>query len=64
MQSCASDCGCSPDRRNAISDEAFRPGDVLTARNGTTVEIGNTTDAEGRLILADALSRPMRKARN
>jgi leucyl aminopeptidase len=40
---------------NAISDEAFRPGDVLTARNGTTVEIGNT-DAEGRLILADALS--------
>jgi leucyl aminopeptidase len=40
---------------NAISDEAFRPGDVLTARNGTTVEIGNT-DAEGRLILGDALS--------
>jgi leucyl aminopeptidase len=40
---------------NAISDESFRPGDVLTARNGTTVEIGNT-DAEGRLILADALS--------
>jgi leucyl aminopeptidase len=40
---------------NAISDEAFRPGDVLTARNGTTVEIGNT-DAEGRLILGDALA--------
>jgi leucyl aminopeptidase len=40
---------------NAISDESFRPGDVITARNGTTVEIGNT-DAEGRLILADALS--------
>jgi leucyl aminopeptidase len=40
---------------NAISDEAFRPGDVLAARNGTTVEIGNT-DAEGRLILADALA--------
>jgi len=40
---------------NAISASAFRPGDVLTARNGTTVEIGNT-DAEGRLILADALS--------
>ena len=40
---------------NAISDESFRPGDVLTARNGTTVEIGNT-DAEGRLILADAMA--------
>jgi leucyl aminopeptidase len=40
---------------NAISDESFRPGDVLTARDGTTVEIGNT-DAEGRLILADALA--------
>jgi leucyl aminopeptidase len=39
---------------NAISASSFRPGDVLTARNGTTVEIGNT-DAEGRLILADAL---------
>src|SRR5688572_32532718 len=39
---------------NSIYGEAFRPGDVLTARNGTTVEIGNT-DAEGRLILADAL---------
>ena len=40
---------------NAISASAFRPGDVLRARDGTTVEIGNT-DAEGRLILADALS--------
>lgn len=40
---------------NAISASAFRPGDILHARNGTTVEIGNT-DAEGRLILADALS--------
>lgn len=40
---------------NAISGPAFRPGDVLRARNGVTVEIGNT-DAEGRLILADALS--------
>ncbi len=40
---------------NAISASAFRPGDVLRARNGTTVEIGNT-DAEGRLILGDALS--------
>jgi leucyl aminopeptidase len=40
---------------NSIAGNAFRPGDVLTARDGTTVEIGNT-DAEGRLILADALS--------
>ncbi len=40
---------------NAISAPAFRPGDVLRARNGMTVEIGNT-DAEGRLILADALA--------
>jgi len=40
---------------NAISAPSFRPGDILHARNGTTVEIGNT-DAEGRLILADALS--------
>ena len=40
---------------NAISGPAFRPGDVLRARNGTTVEIGNT-DAEGRLILGDALA--------
>ena len=40
---------------NAISASSFRPGDILRARNGTTVEIGNT-DAEGRLILADALA--------
>jgi leucyl aminopeptidase len=40
---------------NAISASSFRPGDVLRARNGTTVEIGNT-DAEGRLILGDALA--------
>ncbi|WP_193335399.1 leucyl aminopeptidase family protein [Devosia beringensis] len=40
---------------NAISSESFRPGDVLTSRKGLTVEIGNT-DAEGRLILADALA--------
>ena len=39
---------------NSISGDAFRPGDVLTARNGKTTEIGNT-DAEGRLVLADAL---------
>jgi leucyl aminopeptidase len=40
---------------NAISANAFRPGDVIKSRKGLTVEIGNT-DAEGRLILADALS--------
>lgn len=40
---------------NAISATAFRPGDVLPARAGMSVEIGNT-DAEGRLILADALA--------
>jgi leucyl aminopeptidase len=41
---------------NAIGPMAMRPGDVLTAGDGTTVEIGNT-DAEGRLILADAIVR-------
>jgi leucyl aminopeptidase len=45
-----------PAVENAVSGNAFRPGDVLRARSGTTVEIDNT-DAEGRLILADALTR-------
>jgi len=40
---------------NAIAGASFRPGDVLPSRKGITVEIGNT-DAEGRLILADALA--------
>ena len=40
---------------NSISANAFRPGDVLPSRDGMNVEIGNT-DAEGRLILADALT--------
>jgi leucyl aminopeptidase len=44
-----------PAVENAISGAAFRPGDVLKSRKGITVEIGNT-DAEGRLILADALA--------
>jgi leucyl aminopeptidase len=44
-----------PAVENAISGNAFRPGDVLRSRKGITVEIGNT-DAEGRLVLADALS--------
>jgi leucyl aminopeptidase len=45
-----------PAVENAVSAEAFRPGDVLRSRAGLSVEIGNT-DAEGRLILADALAR-------
>lgn len=45
-----------PAVENAIGGNAFRPGDVLSTRKGLTVEIGNT-DAEGRLILADALTR-------
>jgi leucyl aminopeptidase len=40
---------------NAIAGNAFRPGDIYRSRKGPTVEIGNT-DAEGRLILADALA--------
>nr|WP_245291029.1 leucyl aminopeptidase family protein [Methylobacterium aquaticum] len=44
-----------PTVENAIAGDAFRPGDVLASRKGLTVEIGNT-DAEGRLILADALA--------
>ena len=40
---------------NSISGDAFRPGDILHSRAGLTVEIGNT-DAEGRLVLADALA--------
>jgi leucyl aminopeptidase len=43
-----------PAVENSIGPDAFRPGDVLTMRNGLTVEIDNT-DAEGRLVLADAL---------
>lgn len=39
---------------NAISGPAFRPGDIFTSRSGQTVEIDNT-DAEGRLVLADAI---------
>ncbi|TFF27903.1 leucyl aminopeptidase family protein [Jiella endophytica] len=44
-----------PAVENSISASAFRPGDVLPSRKGKTVEIGNT-DAEGRLVLADALA--------
>jgi leucyl aminopeptidase len=44
-----------PAVENSIAGNAFRPGDVLVSRKGITVEIGNT-DAEGRLVLADALA--------
>lgn len=44
-----------PAVENSISAGAFRPQDVLTSRKGLTVEINNT-DAEGRLVLADALA--------
>ena len=45
-----------PAVENAISSNSFRPGDVLRSRKGLSVEIGNT-DAEGRLVLGDALQR-------
>jgi len=45
-----------PAVENAVAGNAFRPGDILKSRKGLSVEIGNT-DAEGRLILADALVR-------
>ena len=44
-----------PAVENSISGNAFRPGDVLTSRKGISVEIGNT-DAEGRLVLGEALA--------
>jgi leucyl aminopeptidase len=44
-----------PAVENSVSGNAFRHGDVLQTRRGITVEIGNT-DAEGRLVLADALA--------
>jgi len=45
-----------PAVENAIAGNAFRPGDVLTSRKDLTVEVGNT-DAEGRLVLADAITK-------
>jgi leucyl aminopeptidase len=45
-----------PAVENAIAGNSFRPGDVLRSRKGLSVEIGNT-DAEGRLVLGDALAR-------
>lgn len=40
---------------NFLGDNAYRPSDIIKSRKGLTVEIGNT-DAEGRLILADAMT--------
>ena len=45
-----------PAVENAIAGNSFRPGDILASRKGLYVEIGNT-DAEGRLVLGDALAR-------
>ncbi len=45
-----------PAVENAVAANAFRPGDILKSRSGLTVEVGNT-DAEGRLVLADAITR-------
>lgn len=44
-----------PAAENSVAGNAFRPSDIITSRSGRTVEIGNT-DAEGRLVLADALT--------
>ncbi|MEM6886737.1 MAG: leucyl aminopeptidase family protein [Pseudomonadota bacterium] len=50
-----------PAVENAVDSNAFRPGDILTSRKGLTVEINNT-DAEGRLVLADALTLAQEEA--
>jgi leucyl aminopeptidase len=52
--------GLIPLVENMPSGSATRPGDVITAYNGKTIEIGNT-DAEGRLILADAMAYAARR---
>ena len=44
-----------PAVENAVSGDAYRPGDIITTRKGLTVEVTNT-DAEGRLVLSDALA--------
>jgi leucyl aminopeptidase len=49
-----------PAAENMVSDDAYRPDDIITMHNGVTVEVTNT-DAEGRLVLADALSWACRK---
>ncbi|MBU2862549.1 leucyl aminopeptidase family protein [Reinekea forsetii] len=49
-----------PAVENAVNGDAFRPGDVIKTRKGLTVEIDNT-DAEGRLVLCDALAEASRE---
>ncbi len=44
-----------PAVENSVSGNAYRPGDIIKSRKGITIEIGNT-DAEGRVVLADALT--------
>ncbi len=51
-----------PAAENSISDEAYRPDDIITYLNGVSVEVTNT-DAEGRLVLADALAWGCRKVK-
>lgn len=50
-----------PAVENAVSATAYRPGDIIMTRHGTSVEVGNT-DAEGRLILCDALAYACERA--
>lgn len=45
---------------NAIGSNAYKPGDIVKSLKGLTVEVGNT-DAEGRLVLADAITYTCRK---
>lgn len=52
-----------PAVENSVAGNAMRPGDIITMRSGKTVEIDNT-DAEGRLVLADALTYAEEKAAN
>ena len=53
---CRCDCACSCRRwENAIAGNAYRPGDVVPTRKGLTIEVENT-DAEGRIVLSDALA--------
>lgn len=54
--------GVVPTSENLLGARAYKPGDILRAMNGTTIEVKNT-DAEGRLILADALSYVTSKVR-
>ncbi|XVS65319.1 leucyl aminopeptidase [Actinosynnema sp. CA-299493] len=54
--------GLVPAAENHVSGSAYRPGDVITQYGGTTTEVTNT-DAEGRLVLADALAYAVRNLR-